>query len=154
MSFLNPHAPVMAGSSLQKPQHSLPSTIEIHNVHLPKPAQVHPSLQPCEFTQTDRLVKAVEDVFFDHAFCLQPGVVRSTTVMVNEFADGRTAFGMLQVQPDQIKTMGHTFNPHDHGITGASVVAQLHSTFLAMADQAQVSSLPALTIDTSILGDN
>lgn len=151
MSFFKPQQPVLLGHALHEIQETLPSTALLQQVQLPHPTHSAPLLQPCEWSQTDRLVKAVEDVFFDRAFCLEAGVVRSTTVMVNEFADGSMSFGMLQVQPDQIRTMGHTYKPNNLGIPNESVVVPLQTAFLAMANQAQLTSIPQLTIDTSVL---
>ena len=148
MSFFKPQQPVLLSHALHEIQETLPSTALLQQVQLPHSA---PLLQTCEWSQTDRLVKAVEDVFFDRAFCLETGVVRSTTVMVNEFADGSMSFGMLQVQPDQIRTMGHTYKPNDLGIPNESVVVPLQTAFLAMANQARLTTIPQLTIDTSFL---
>ena len=148
MSFFKPQQSVLLGHALHEIQETLPSTALLQQVQLPHSA---PLLQPCEWSQTDRLVKTVEDVFFDRAFCLEAGVVRSTTVMVNEFADGSMSFGMLQVQPDQIRTMGHTYKPNNLGIPNESVVVPLQSAFLAMANQARITTIPQLTIDTSVL---
>ena len=47
--------------------------------------------------------------------------------------------------------MGHTYKPNDLGIPNESVVVPLQTAFLAMTNQAQLTSLPQLTIDTSVL---
>ena len=80
------------------PVSQLPPHCHVAVVNLPAPEYGQPCLpvvqhpplanQP-DYQSTDRLVMAIEEVFFDRAFATAPGVVCSTTVNVTQFEDGR-----------------------------------------------------------------
>ena len=145
------------------PATQLPPGCSAQLVNLPPPGSfgqpcLPPVLHPTQIPQndwaaTDRLVMAVEEVFFDRAFCTDPAVVCSTTVSVQQFADGRIGFGMLQARPDELKTMGYTLAPNEVPYTPEQFAEIAHNAFLSMAQQAQVNQLHGLTIDKSYLNN-
>lgn len=142
------------------PIHALPEGCQVERVVLPfsmptlPPQQFHPMTQAQhsdQIAQLDQMYCEIESVFMDRAFCIVPGIVCSTTVMVNEFADGRVSYGLMQTRPDEVKTMGYTFDPATLNQQPQQYAYAVHNAFLQMAQTSQVDSLPGLTLDTSLL---
>lgn len=140
------------------PIHSLPEGCHVERVVLPFSVTPPPQFQPTmpssnhdQLDQLDQMYCEIENVFMDRAFCLAPGIVCSTTVMVNEFADGRVSYGLMQTRPDEVKTMGYTFDPATLNQQPQQYAYAVHNAFLQMAQTSQVDSLPGLTLDTSLL---
>ena len=140
------------------PIHSLPEGCHVERVVLPFSVTPPPQFQPMmpssnhdQLDQLDQMYCEIENVFMDRAFCLAPGIVCSTTVMVNEFADGRVSYGLMQTRPDEVKTMGYTFDPATLNQQPQQYAYAVHNAFLQMAQTSQVDSLPGLTLDTSLL---
>ena len=144
------------------PATQLPPNCHVQLINLPAPEYGQPCLpvvqhpamanQP-DYQSTDRLVMAIEEVFFDRAFATAPGVVCSTTVNVTQFEDGRIGFGMLQAYPDELKTMGYTLNPGESNYSPENYALCAHNAFLQMAQYAQVDQLHGLTVDKSYLNN-
>lgn len=144
------------------PVSQLPPHCHVAVVNLPAPEYGQPCLpvvqhpplanQP-DYQATDRLVVAIEEVFFDRAFATVPGVVCSTTVNVTQFEDGRIGFGMLQAYPDELKTMGYTLNHGEVDYSAENFALCAHNAFLQMAQYAQVNQLHGLTVDKSYLNN-
>ncbi len=144
------------------PVSQLPPNCDVQLINLPPPQYGQPCLpivqhppmanQP-DYQTTDRLVMAIEEVFFDRAFATAPGVVCSTTVNVTQFEDGRIGFGMLQADPNQLKTMGYTLNPGEANYSAENYALCTHNAFLQMAQYAQVDQLHGLTVDKSYLNN-
>ena len=140
------------------PIHSLPEGCHVERVVLPFSVTPPPQFQPMmpssnhdQLDQLDQMYCEIENVFMDRAFCLAPGIVCSTTVMVNEFADGRVSYGLMQTRPDEVKTMGYTFDPATLSQQPQHFAVTAHNAFLHMCQMAQVDSLPGMTLDTSLL---
>lgn len=141
------------------PIHSLPEGCHVERVVLPfsmptlpsQQQQFQPMTPSIDYSQLDLMYSEIENVFMDRAFCLAPGIVCSTTVMVNEFADGRVSYGLMQTRPDEVKTMGYTFDPATLSQQPQHFAVTAHNAFLHMCQMAQVDSLPGMTLDTSLL---
>lgn len=139
------------------PIHALPEGCHVERVVLPfsMPTQQFQPMMPApnhdQLDRLDQMYCEIENVFMDRAFCLAPGIVCSTTVMVNEFADGRVSYGLMQTRPVEVKTMGYTFDPATLNQQSQQYAYAVHNAFLQMGQMSQVDSLPGLTLDTSLL---